>query len=50
LSVEFCTGGFEKRTRAREAEGAPLIEAIARKQLMKTPQAGKRLSGFCGDL
>jgi hypothetical protein len=32
-----------------EAEESPILEAIAREQLM-TQQAGKRLSGCCGDL
>jgi hypothetical protein len=46
---EFCTGGCEERTRAREAEGSPLLGAVARERLVKT--AGwKRLSGCCGDL
>jgi hypothetical protein len=46
---EFCTGGCDKRTWAREAEESPLLEAVARERLVKT--AGwKRLSGCCGDL
>jgi hypothetical protein len=28
-----------------EAEESPLLEALARERLMKTQQAGKRLSG-----
>jgi hypothetical protein len=28
----------------------PLLEAVARKWLVKTQQAGKRLSRCCGDL
>jgi hypothetical protein len=30
---------------AREAEESPLLEAVARKQPVKTQQAGKKLSG-----
>jgi hypothetical protein len=33
-----------------EAEESALLEAVARERLMKTKQAGKRLSGCCGDL
>jgi hypothetical protein len=43
-------GGFEDRTSVHEAEGSPLLEAVARKQLVKTRQAGKGLAGavvFC---
>jgi hypothetical protein len=48
-SVEFCTGGCDKRTCACEAEESLLLEAVAKEQLVKT--AGwKRLSGCCGDL
>jgi hypothetical protein len=50
LSVEFCTGGFEERTSAGEAEEPPLLEAVAKERLMKTQQAGKWLIGCCGDL
>jgi hypothetical protein len=35
---------------AREAEESPLLEAVARERLLKTQQAGNRLSGCCGDL
>jgi hypothetical protein len=42
---EFCTGGCEERTLAREAEESPLLEAVAREWLVKTQQAGKCLSG-----
>jgi hypothetical protein len=35
LSIEFCNGGCE--------------EAVDRERLLKTPQAGKRLSGCCGN-
>jgi hypothetical protein len=34
----------------REAEESPLLKYLARKWLVKTQQAGKRLSGFSGDL
>jgi hypothetical protein len=33
-----------------EAEESPLLEAVAKEQLLKTQQAGKMLSGCCGDL
>jgi hypothetical protein len=36
LTVKFCMGGCEDRTRAREAEESPLLEAIARERLVKT--------------
>jgi hypothetical protein len=48
LRVEFCKEGCEDRV--REGEESPMLEAIARDQLMKTRQAGKKLSGYCGDL
>jgi hypothetical protein len=48
--VEFCTGGCEDRTCAREAEESPLLEAVARERPVKTQQAGKTLNGRCGDL
>jgi hypothetical protein len=50
LRVQFCTGSCEERTWACEAEESPLLEAVAREQLMKTQQAGKRLSECCGDM
>jgi hypothetical protein len=34
----------------REAEKPSLLETIAREQLVKTQQSGKRLSGRCVDL
>jgi hypothetical protein len=49
LKVEFCMGGCEDGTRAHEAEESPLLEAVGSKGLMKTQQAGKRLSRCCGD-
>jgi hypothetical protein len=33
-----------------EAEESPLLEAVARKYLLKTQEAEKRLSECCGDL
>jgi hypothetical protein len=50
VTVEVCKGGCEDRTRAREDKESPLLEAVARERLMKTQQAGKRLSGCCGNL
>jgi hypothetical protein len=50
LRVEFCREGCKGRTPAREAEESPLLEATAKQRLMKKQQAGKRLSGCCGDL
>jgi hypothetical protein len=38
-------GGCEKRTSVREAEEFLLLEVVARKQLLKTQQAGKALAG-----
>jgi hypothetical protein len=38
--MEVC----EERTRAREAEESPLLEAIAKERLVKTQQAGKGLA------
>jgi hypothetical protein len=35
----------EGRTRAREAEEFPLLEAVARERLVKTKQAEKGLAG-----
>jgi hypothetical protein len=50
LRDEFCTGGCEYRTRAQEAEESPLLETFAREWLLKTQQAGKRLSKCCDDM
>jgi hypothetical protein len=49
-SLQFCMGGCEKKTRARESEESPLLEAAAREWLVKIWQVGKRLSAGCGDL
>jgi hypothetical protein len=38
---EFCTGGCEVKTLAREAEISPLLEAVARERLMKIQKAVK---------
>jgi hypothetical protein len=42
---EFCTGGCEDRTWAREAEEPLLLEAVARERLVKTQKSGKGLAG-----
>jgi hypothetical protein len=42
---KFCTGGCEDRIRGRESEESSLLEAAARKQLVKTQQAGKGSAG-----
>jgi hypothetical protein len=39
---EFCTGVWDAEP--------PLLEAVAREWPVKRQQAGKKLSGFCGDL
>jgi hypothetical protein len=44
-SAKFCMGGCENRTLARDAEESPLLEAIAREQLVRTQQARKGLAG-----
>lgn len=43
LLNEFCTGVCEERTLAHEAQESLLLESIARKQLVKTQQAGRDL-------
>jgi hypothetical protein len=43
-------GGYEEKTWVHEAEEAPLLKAISREWLMKTQQATKGLSRYCGDL
>jgi hypothetical protein len=40
---QFCTCCSEERTWAREVEEYPLLEAVAKEQLVKTQQAGKSL-------
>jgi hypothetical protein len=47
VSVEwrFCTGVYENRNWARDAEVSPLLEAIVRERLVKTQQAGRGLTG-----
>jgi hypothetical protein len=35
---------------SNEAEELPLLESVAREGLLKTQQAGKIISGRCGDL
>jgi hypothetical protein len=34
----------------REAEESLLLAAVVRERMIKIQQAGKRLSGYCGDL
>jgi hypothetical protein len=48
VDSKFCMGVCEERTSACEAEESPLLEAIAREQLVKTQQAGKGLVGAMG--
>jgi hypothetical protein len=49
LLVESCTEAV-KRGLEPKAEQSPLLKAVFKEQLMKTQQAGKRLSGCCDDL
>jgi hypothetical protein len=42
---EFSTGGFDKRTWAREAEESPVLETVVRERLVKTQHAGESLAG-----
>jgi hypothetical protein len=39
----------EDRHSAREAEESSFLEAVTRKRLANTQQAGKKLSGCCAD-
>jgi GMP synthase-like glutamine amidotransferase len=48
LTVEFCMGGCEDRTWAREAEEFPLLKAVVRERLKQ--RAGKMLGRCYGDL
>jgi hypothetical protein len=41
---QFCTGGCEDRTWAREAEESTLLEAVTRERLVKKA-GGKSLAG-----
>jgi hypothetical protein len=45
-SKEFLTGDCEDRTSARDSEESPILDALDRKRLVKTREAGKGLS--CG--
>jgi hypothetical protein len=45
LSVEFSTGGYDKKTRARKAEESPFLEEVAREELVKSQQPGKGIAG-----
>jgi hypothetical protein len=49
VDSEFFKGGDEERARTREIEESQLLEAVARERMVKGQQAGKRLSGCCGD-
>jgi hypothetical protein len=42
--TEFCMGGCEERTGAREAEESSLLEAVVRERMVKAQQAGKCLA------
>jgi hypothetical protein len=42
---DFCTGGCEGSTLARESEESPLFKAVAGERLVKTQQVGKSLAG-----
>jgi hypothetical protein len=44
LRIEFCTGGCQDRSWAREAEEFPLLETVARERMIKAKQAGKSLA------
>jgi hypothetical protein len=44
-SCDFCTGGCNNRTCAREAEESLLLEAVTRKRLDIAQQARKGLAG-----
>jgi hypothetical protein len=45
VESEFCTGGCEERTCAREGEEFPRLESVARERLVNTYQTGKDLAG-----
>jgi hypothetical protein len=45
LIVQICIGGCEERIWECEAEEYPLLEAVAREQLVKTQHAGKGIEG-----
>jgi hypothetical protein len=45
LIAEFCTGGCEERTRAREAEESELLETVAREWLMRNNRLIKGIGG-----
>jgi hypothetical protein len=49
-SLEKSVKRAEERTRGREAEESPLLDAVDRERLVKTQQDAKRLSGCCGEL
>jgi hypothetical protein len=41
LRFEFCTGCYEDRAWAREAEESSLVEAVVMERLLETLQAGE---------
>jgi hypothetical protein len=41
---KFCTGVWDKRTWAREAEESLMLEDVAKERLVKIQQAGKDLA------
>ncbi|PNF43845.1 hypothetical protein B7P43_G06049 [Cryptotermes secundus] len=43
--IEFCTEGYEDRNREREVEESIILEAVVRKRMVRTRQAGKDLAG-----
>jgi hypothetical protein len=43
--VQFCAEVCEERTRVREDEQLPLLEAAAKEWLVKAQQGGKDLAG-----
>jgi hypothetical protein len=47
--LKIGTDGCDKRTREREAEEFPLLEAVTKERLVKTQQAGK-VSWCCSEL
>jgi hypothetical protein len=44
-SAQLKVRRFQERNLGREAEGSPLLEAVAKERLVKTWQAGKILTG-----
>jgi hypothetical protein len=50
VTLEFCPRDCEDRTWADEAEESPLLEAVAREQLVEDTAGQKRFSKRCGGL